>query len=296
VPPSALKTTPKPLLRCGWLLLLLVAAFAKPLYDLAIDSFNSELHSHALLIPAVVAYMIYLRKKEIPATLPPDNYALSAIPAMLGAASLGVFAIFHWQKNPLSQNDYLSLTIFAFVCLALAVAMATLSTETLRPIAYPLAMLFFIVPFPDAFTNAIETFFQHTSAEAANLLFALTGQSYMRQDLIFQFPGITPIAVAPECSGIRSSLVLFICSLLAGWLFLKKPTFRAILAISVIPLGILRNGFRIFTIAMLCTHVDPEMIHSPIHTRGGPLFFLLSLIPFFLLLFYLRYLEKRRRQ
>jgi hypothetical protein len=30
------------------------------------------------------------------------------------------------------------------------------------------------------------------------------------------------------------------------------------------------------------------MINSPIHRRGGPLFFALSLIPFFLLLLFLR--------
>jgi exosortase/archaeosortase family protein len=109
-------------------------------------------------------------------------------------------------------------------------------------------------------------------------------------------PGITPIAVAPECSGIHSSLVLLICSLLAGWVFLEKVSFRTILTLSVVPLGILRNGFRIFTIGMLCSHVDPGMIHSPIHTRGGPLFFMLSLVPFFLLLFYLRHIERRGKE
>jgi hypothetical protein len=36
------------------------------------------------------------------------------------------------------------------------------------------------------------------------------------------------------------------------------------------------------------------MIHSPIHRRGGPIFFLLSLIPFFALLLFLKWIEKRR--
>jgi hypothetical protein len=30
--------------------------------------------------------------------------------------------------------------------------------------------------------------------------------------------------------------------------------------------------------------LGPEMIHSPIHRQGGPVFFALSLMPFFLLL------------
>jgi exosortase/archaeosortase family protein len=62
-----------------------------------------------------------------------------------------------------------------------------------------------------------------------------------------------------------------------------------------IPLGIIRNGFRVLTIGLLCVYVDPGMIHSIIHRRGGPIFFVLSLIPLFGLLFLLRKLEKRGR-
>ena len=40
----------------------------------------------------------------------------------------------------------------------------------------------------------------------------------------------------------------------------------------VIPLGILRNGFRIFVIGMLCVHIGPYMINSKIHRQGGPSF------------------------
>jgi len=86
---------------------------------------------------------------------------------------------------------------------------------------------------------------------------------------------------------------LFITSLVAGYLFFKSPWRRAVLTCFVIPLAILRNGFRIFTIAMLCVHVSPDMINSPIHRRGGPIFFVLSLIPFFLLLVWLRRRERR---
>jgi hypothetical protein len=35
-------------------------------------------------------------------------------------------------------------------------------------------------------------------------------------------------------------------------------------------------------------NAGPQMIHSPIHTQGGPVFFVLSLIPFLLLLWWLR--------
>jgi exosortase/archaeosortase family protein len=60
------------------------------------------------------------------------------------------------------------------------------------------------------------------------------------------------------------------------------------LVCAVIPLGLLRNGFRILVISLLCVHIGPEMINSVIHRRGGPFFFAASLIPLFLLLWWLR--------
>jgi exosortase/archaeosortase family protein len=100
-------------------------------------------------------------------------------------------------------------------------------------------------------------------------------------------PGIT-LEVARECSGINSSYVLFITSLIAGQLFLRKPWKRVALALFVIPLAIARNGLRIVTIGWLCVHISPDMIHSIVHRRGGPLFFALSLVPFFLVMLWLR--------
>ena len=61
----------------------------------------------------------------------------------------------------------------------------------------------------------------------------------------------------------------------------------------VIPLAILRNAFRIFSLAWLSVEVNPNIIDSALHHRGGPIFFALSLIPFFLLLLLFRKLEKK---
>jgi exosortase/archaeosortase family protein len=87
--------------------------------------------------------------------------------------------------------------------------------------------------------------------------------------------------------------VLFIAGLLASHLFLRTRWRRVVLVAFVIPLGILRNGFRILVIGLLCVYVGPHMIDSMIHRRGGPLFFALSLVPLFLLLWWLRRQEQR---
>jgi len=189
-----------------------------------------------------------------------------------------------WKPGP---EDYLALMTLSFLSFLAGGCFLFLGKETLRQIAFPAAFLIFLAPFPVFLRQAIESFFQHGSAAVADVLFRLSGMSVFREGMDFHLPGFS-LQVAPQCSGIRSSLILLITGLLAGNLFLKSTWRRAVLVCFVIPLGILRNGFRVFVIGTLCVHFGPQMIHSIIHRRGGPIFFALSLIPLFLLLWWLR--------
>jgi exosortase C (VPDSG-CTERM-specific) len=190
------------------------------------------------------------------------------------------------------HHDYLSAAMAGFISCGVAGGFLFLGKAALKPHAFAIAFLVFAIPIPAWGVNALEMFFQHTSAEAAAVMIEWSGIPMLRDGLVFQLPGLT-IQVAQECSGLRSSIVLFITSVLAGAVVLQKPWARGLLALAVIPLGIIRNGFRILTLSLLCVHLGPEMIDSPIHHQGGPLFFALSLVPFFGLLIWLRKLEKR---
>jgi exosortase C (VPDSG-CTERM-specific) len=264
----------------------LIAVFSKPLLALAVYAAGEDLHSHILLIPFVSAYLIYIRRHALP-----KDYTFSVqwalIPLMAGAISLAAA----WTPNvfgrPLSQNDYLALIALSFVCFVAAGGFFFLGRKWMAAAAFPFAFLIFTVPMPDRVADFLETASKLASADAANMFFNISGTPVLRDGTFFHLPNIT-IEVAQECSGIRSSWVLFITSLLAANMFLKKPWRRTVLVAAVIPLGILRNGLRIVFIGLLCVHFGPEMIHSVFHKRGGPAFFVLSLIPLFLLLWWLR--------
>ena len=158
---------------------------------------------------------------------------------------------------------------------------------------FPFAFLLFMVPLPDSVANSLENASKLASAECANFFLQLTYIPVLREGTIFQLPNIT-LEVAQECSGIRSSWVLLIASTLASYLFLKRNSNRLILVLASIPLGFLRNGFRIAVIRTPLCRRGSAMIHSPIHKQGGPLFFVLSLFPLFLLLWFLRRAERSR--
>jgi exosortase C (VPDSG-CTERM-specific) len=271
---------------------VLILLFSVPLYKLVRFGFKTDTFSHVLLIPFITGYLLYWRRHDLPSPSPRWS-GIVLVPLIVGIASLGVFSFFKMDGRRLPTADYLFLTILPLVCFWIAGVICLWGPARARALAFPLSFLLFTVPFPMVLTHAIESFFQHASAEAAAWMLALSGTTVLRDGLFFMLPGIL-IEVAEECSGIRSTLVLFITSLLGGYLFFRLPRYRAIIAFAVIPIAIVRNGFRIVTIALLCVHIGPQMIDSVIHRRGGPLFFALSLIPFFALLLLLYRREKGR--
>ena len=275
------------------LTLVLLVCFAKSLYDLLRFALKSQLFSHVLLIPFISGYLVWINRNSLPHLDRPNRGLAVGLwcGALLVLASYWVAA----KTGFAGGHDYLTWTTLSLVLFFNGACAFCLPRDTVRALAFPLCFLLFAVPLPLLVVDWTETFLQHASASGAELFFTLTDTTFLRDGLVFQLPNIR-IQVAPECSGIHSTLVLFITSVLAGQMFLVTPWKRALLALVVIPLGILRNAFRIWTLGQLCIHISPDMIHSPIHHRGGPIFFVLSLIPFGLLLVYLRKTDKRRLQ
>ena len=281
-------------LRRWWPAALVVAlCFVQPLYALLKLALSDDLYSHIPLIPLVSFYLIWTKRRELPQpSAPSRSWAIAGF--ILGVLALAAsFNALSAGSAP-TEEDVLAGHILSLLFFLSGTAAWMLGRKTLRSLAFPLAFLIFMVPFPTAMRTGLETFLQHGSAAVAHVLFKLAGTSVFYNDLIFRLPGIN-LQVAPECSGIRSSLALFITSVLAGHFFLRSKWKCAVLTLAVIPLALLRNGFRVFTIGELCVHISPDMINSYIHRKGGPIFFVLSLIPFFILLMFLARSESRKR-
>jgi len=277
---------------------VLALAFIKPLIGLFGYVAHTDLHSHILLVPLVTVYLLWIHWKTLPRTYH-SSWGWAMLPAAMGAGALCMLFFAPASQDhghgapPWSQNDTLALWAFAFFCFVIAGGFLFLGKDWMRAAAFPMAFLIFLVPLPDKMVYALETGSKYASAEAANMFFHLTGTPVLRESpLVFRLPNIT-MEVAQECSGIRSSWVLFITGLLAAHLFLHSPWRRFALIALIIPLGVLRNGFRILVLGLLCVHIGPHMIDSAIHHRGGPIFFALSLVPLFGLLWGLWRGERR---
>lgn len=267
-------------------LLALTGCFVRPLYALLQYSLHNEFFSYIPLIPFISLYLVWLKKAELPRWTG-GSWKWALAPA-LGAVALLIGWHYAFEAGWLDQKeDYLTFAIAGYLLFATAGCLAFFGSAISRALAFPLAFLAFMIPMPGAMLDAVTTFFQYTSAYTAVGMLKAAFMPVYLSDLTLNLPAF-PIIVAPECSGIHSTMVLLITAFLAGHLFLRTGWKRVFLVVMVIPLAILRNGFRIFVISELCVRVSHDMINSPIHRHGGPLFFALSLIPFFAVLFWLR--------
>jgi exosortase C (VPDSG-CTERM-specific) len=270
---------------------ILACAFAIPLWKLFRFAAGSELYSYILLIPFISVYLLWLKRANLPLSGPPAR-SLGVLFLSAGSALLAAYWL--WLRPGVLRinDDYLSVMTICFLLFFYGIASLFWGLATLRAAAFPLGFLILLAPFPPSVIQDIDSFLQEGSALAAGGFFSLSGTPFLRDGLTFQLSDIR-LSIAPECSGIHSTIVLFITALLCGHIFLRTPWKRAVLALFVVPLGLFRNGFRVFVIGQLCIHWGPQMIDSPLHRKGGPVFFLLSLIPFFLMLFVLLKSEKR---
>jgi len=265
---------------------LLTLLFVQPLARMVGLALQDDLRSYTALVPVISGYLLYVRPSK-------DIAYRSSVGAAILVSAIGIAALgAAIGLEGLSAHDNLTLMMLAYVSFIVATGFVCLGSEWMRAAAFPVAFLIFMVPLPDAAVNWLELALVAASADAAAWMFRVTGTPMLQEGVILTLPNIV-LEVARECSGIRSTVVLFITSVLAANLFLQSTSRRIALVALVIPLAIARNGFRILVIGLLCVYIGPHMSDSFIHHRGGPIFFALSLIPLALFLFWLRRHDKR---
>jgi exosortase len=125
------------------------------------------------------------------------------------------------------------------------------------------------------------------------MLFILTGTpAYRISDVVFALPGLT-IEVAEACSGIRSTLGIFIVTTLAAYLSLRSRWKRTVLVLLVIPISLLKNAVRIVTLSLLAIHLDMGFITGNLHHEGGIFFMMFGLCLMYPVLILLMRSEKK---
>jgi exosortase len=269
------------------LVILSVIIFWKTFYALVLFSLDHESSSHILLIPLVSIYLLWTERSRIFQVV--RTSPISGAPLVLAAIALYLFMASHWSVQ--DPEQFLPGATLAIVLLWLGGFLLCYGAAAWRRASFSLLFLLLMVPLPPAFLERCIYLLQQGSTEIAYSLFKAVGVPVLRQGFILALPGVT-IEVARECSGIRSSVALFITCLLAAHLFLRTKWRMVVFVLLAFPVAIIKNGIRITTLTLLAIYVDPDFLTGRLHHEGGFVFFLLALAILFPVLLLLQKSER----
>ncbi len=261
--------------------------FYSPLRELLLLSLSYDaVYSHIVLIPIVSVYFFIADRRVI---FQDVQYNFKGIFVVL--AGLLMFAGSYMFKDVLNRSDMLSLTILSALIIWIGGFIFFFGGKAFSMARFPLLFLVFMIPIPSFILDEIIFLLQKFSSETANILFMISGVPYHHTGFTFHLSDLS-VEVAEQCSGIRSSLALFIGSIIAGHMFLKSGWMKAALALIVFPISIVRNGARVVMLALLGNYVDPAILSGNIHKKGGIPLFIISFAFLMILLWVMRRSER----
>ena len=283
--------SPSSLYRSFALLLLvsLVLWWHSLVATLALAVRNNAYTHILLIIPVSVALIVSEWRSRKPQ--PKSNFR-AGLALLVPAILVGVIGGGWWEPASLPVGMQLLLGMLAVVIWWIGSFVCCFGTRISRMYVFPLCFLLWLVPLPEFALNHIVDFLQQGSAFAARLLFVLAGVPVTQDGIRLTVPGLT-LEVAEECSSIRSSLLLLVTTMVLAQLFLRSAWGKGLVILAAIPLSIAKNGFRIFALSTLAVYVDPSFLHGWLHHQGGIVFFLLFLVGLFVLLWLVRWAERK---
>lgn len=255
----------------AWFAFVCLVFFA-PISRFVHYALSNDNASHAILIPAICAWLLFLERDHIFTSLGSD---LPAASGFLFAGALVAFSAF-LAASRLSGLNQLSLYVFSLILFWIAGFAFLFGRNSLRRAYFPLAFLLFTIPIPDFALDRAIYLLQKGSAEIAAVLFDWSGVPVLRDGFVFHFARVN-IEVAKECSGIRSSLALLILAIIVAHFYLRTFWRQLLFVLAGLFVMILKNGVRIVTLTLLASYVDPGFLYGRLHHEGGFVFFALGL-------------------
>ena len=248
-----------------WFGLLLIACYAPVLVRLVRQWATDEDMGHGFFVPLVAAYIAWQRRDELLAATP--------IPSWWGLALL-LWGALQLYFATLGAELFLART--AFIVSLAGVILLLGGVRVLRILAFPLLLLFFMVPIPAIVYNQVTFRFQLIASQLAEAALALFGVPVLREGNILELAS-QRLSVVEACSGIRSLLTLSFLSLVYAYFFDKKVWMRFALLLAAAPIAIVANSSRV-TITGLLSETNPELAAGVFHQFEGWVIFMVALL------------------
>jgi len=248
----------------AWLGALLLFSYAPVLWRLVEQWDVDPDMGHGFFVPVVAGFIVWQNRRELLALSPSPNWWGLAV-VLYGALQLYIAT--------LGAELFLART--AFVISIIGIVLLLGGTAYVRLLAFPLFLLFFMVPIPavvyTSITFPLQILASRVSTDALNVMQI----PVLREGNVLELAQ-QKLSVVEACSGIRSLLSLTFLSLVYGYFFERKIWMRVVLFLSTIPIAIVANASRV-TLTGVLTEYKPELAEGFFHTASGWVIFMVAL-------------------
>jgi exosortase len=263
-PPSR-STPPIPWTTVAWISTLLLLCYAQILFSLAYQWYGNPDMGHGFFVPVIAGYIAWRIWPSVADKPAKPNWW--GLPIVLWAAL---------QLYLATLGAELFLTRTSFVISLIGIVLLLGGTQYLKAFAFPLFLLFFMVPIPAVIYNALTFPLQLRASEAAEWAISVLGIPIIREGNVLELAS-QKLNVVEACSGIRSLLTLTFVSLVYGYFAEKRVWIRVALFFSTIPIAIIANAGRV-TLTGVLSEINPEYAEGFIHEAQGMVIFLVAIV------------------
>jgi exosortase len=246
----------------AWFGALLLAGYV-PVLKAFLSVWSSDEMGHGYFVPLIAGYIVWQYRHEL--------MSLEARPNWWGLAVV-LYAAVQLFIGTLGAEGFLSQSSFVIALYGMVLLLG--GTAITKKLAFPLFLLFFMVPIPTILYNRITFPLQILGSQLAANTLTLIGIPVLREGNILELPS-QRLSVVEACSGIRSLLSLTFLSLVYGHFFEKRTWLRAVLFLATIPIAILANSGRI-TLTGILSQIKPELAEGFFHESTGWVIFMMA--------------------
>ena len=246
-----------PLLLLGGAWIALIALFLGDWQAMAGQWWDTSTYNHVLLVPAILAWLVALRRREL-ARLVPEAWWPGLI-VVAGAAFVWVLGSFAGLS--------LARQLGAVVMLQGAV-LASMGPRVSAGLAFPLAYMLFLVPFGDELIPLL----QLVTARITMALLALSGIPAALDGVFITTPTAL-FKVAEACSGVKFLIAMSAFAVLAANVCFRTWPRRIVFVAATLVLAVLANGVRAWGTVVVAHYRGVEFASGFDHIFYGWIFF-----------------------
>jgi len=226
---------------------------------------RSDSYTHALLVPPVVAWLVWNQRARLHRLAPrPAPEVLSALAA---TATLWMAGELVWVNG---------LTQFALTALLALSVPLLLGRAVARALLFPLGFLFFMVPAGEFLLPP----FMEWTADVTVLALRASGIPVYREGLQFVIPS-GPWSVAEACSGVRYLIASGVAGTLFAYLSYTSLRRRLAFVAAALVVPLLANWLRAYLIVVTAHLSGNRIAVGADHLIYGWVFFGLTMMPMF---------------